>query len=65
MLELCVEKMPGTRFDKIFVEGLVPKYPKQEQLDDLISRIEAIEAENSDMYMSEFEKIIQSDEEKR
>ena len=52
MIELCVEKMPGTRYDKFFVEGLIPKYPKQEQLDDLIARIEAIESENTDEYLS-------------
>ena len=44
--------MPGTQYDKIFVEGLIPKYPKQEQLDDLIARIEAIESEDTEQYLS-------------
>ena len=30
--------MPGTQYDKIFVEGLIPKYTKQEQLDFLYNK---------------------------
>lgn len=65
LLEICGEKLPGTRFDKFFVEGLIPKYPKQEQLDDLIGRIDAIATDDAREYAVEFEKIIKADEEKR
>ena len=61
LLEICGEKLPGTRFDKFFVEGLIPKYPKQEQLDDLIGRIDAIETDDAQQYRVEFEKIIKAD----
>jgi hypothetical protein len=29
--------MPGTKFDKFYVEVLVKKYPKQEALDELVA----------------------------
>ncbi len=35
----CESKMPGTNFDKFYVAELVKKYPKQEALDELVSRI--------------------------
>lgn len=32
LLEICTEKMPGTKYDRFYVEELVKKYPKLEDL---------------------------------
>jgi DnaJ family protein C protein 2 len=44
LIAFCEEKMTGTKYDRFYVDELVKKYPKQEQLDGLIIKIKAIEA---------------------
>jgi len=43
--------MPGTKFDKFYVEEMVKKYPKQESLDELVSRIKAIESKSAEEFI--------------
>jgi len=46
--------MPGTRYDRFYIDELVKKYPKQDQLDDLIAKIKAIGAEAGEGFQHEF-----------
>lgn len=36
LIDLCAEKMPGTKYDKFHCESLIKKYRQQDQLDGLI-----------------------------
>ena len=45
--------MPGTKFDKFYVEEMVKKYPKQESLDELVSRIKAIESKSAEEFIND------------
>jgi hypothetical protein len=36
---LCVEKMPGTNYDRFYCDELVKKYKKQEDLEALIVNV--------------------------
>ena len=54
MGKYCEEKMPGTKFDKFFVDELVKKYAKQDVLDELFNKIRDIKAPVGDEYVDEF-----------
>jgi len=38
----CTEKMSGTNYDRFYVDELVKKYPKQEDLEALIEKVKSI-----------------------
>ena len=44
--------MPGTKYDKFYVEVLVKKYPTQPQIDELIKKVENINSKNKDDVVS-------------
>lgn len=50
--------MTGTNYDRFYVDELVKKYPKQEQLDGLILTIKAIEATDVPSFQHEFLQIV-------
>ena len=52
--------MPGTRFDKFFIDELVKKYPKQDVLDKLVESIKAIDAPKGDEYVDKFRLLVDS-----
>ena len=52
--------MPGSRFDKFFVDELVKKYPKQDVLDKLVESIHAIDAPEGDEYIVKFRLLVDS-----
>lgn len=39
MINFCTEKMPNTSYDKYYVEDLVKKYPKLEDLQDFLEKV--------------------------
>ena len=47
--------MPGTKYDRYFVEELVKKYPKIEQMEKLIETVKAID-ETPENYVDVFLK---------
>ena len=49
LTEICVNKMPGTKYDKFYVEVLVKKYPTQPQIDELIKKVENIKSKNKNI----------------
>jgi len=57
--------MPGTTYDKFYCESLVKKYPKQEQLDSLIEKISAIEADSVDAFIEQFKLVVDADAAKK
>lgn len=65
LVELCNEKMPGTTYDKFYCESLVKKYPQQEQLDSLIEKIIAIEADSVDAFIEQFKLVVDADAAKK
>lgn len=56
----CEEKMPGTKFDKFYVDELVKKHAKQEALDLLVSQIKGIEANSVEDFIDKFRKMVDS-----
>jgi len=46
--------MPGTKYDRFYVDEMVKKYPKQEQLDALFEKIKAITATDVPTFQNEF-----------
>lgn len=60
MGKYCEEKMPGTKFDKFFVDELVKKYAKQDVLDELFNKIRDIKAPVGDEYVDEFRQLVDS-----
>jgi hypothetical protein len=36
LIALCDNKFPGTRYDRFYCEEMVKKYPKQQELDELV-----------------------------
>jgi len=58
LIAMCVEKMPGSRYDKFFVDELVKKYPVQDKLDQLIEEIKAITAEVGSDFVSAFAQLV-------
>lgn len=57
--------MPGTTYDKFYCESLIKKYPKQEQLDELIIKVSAIEADSVDAYIEKFKLVVDADAQKK
>lgn len=43
--------MPGSRFDKFYIDEMVKKYAKQDALDKLFDQIKSIEAPAGDEYI--------------
>jgi DnaJ family protein C protein 2 len=54
----CEASMPGTKFDKFFVEEMVKKYPTQGPLDELVSRIKGIESKSVDDFIDKFRTMV-------
>lgn len=52
--QYCTEKMPGTKYDRFYVDELVKKYPKQEDLEALFEKIKNISASNTDDFVKDF-----------
>lgn len=52
--------MPGTKFDKFYVDELVKKHAKQEALDLLVSQIKGIEANSVEDFIDKFRKMVDS-----
>ena len=50
--------MAGTKYDRFYIDELVKKYPKQEQLDVLFNKIKAITATNVPAFQNEFLLIV-------
>ena len=61
--------MPDTKYDRFYVEELVKKYPKLEDLLAFLEKVRQISATTSDQYIEEFLAIVESgdkaEEEKR
>jgi DnaJ family protein C protein 2 len=58
LIAYCEERMPGTRYDRFYIDELVKKYPKQEQLDGLVVKVKAIEATEPESFQHEFLQIV-------
>ena len=50
--------MTGTKYDRFYIDELVKKYPKQEQLDVLFNKIKAITAKDVPAFQNEFLLIV-------
>jgi hypothetical protein len=50
----CSEKMPGTNYDRFYVDELVKKHKSQEALDELITKVKSIEATNCEDFVKDF-----------
>lgn len=49
LIGVCVEKMPGTLYDKFYCDELVKKYPTKDVLDELITKVENIVTDGKDI----------------
>ena len=50
----CTEMMPGTNYDRFYVDELVKKYPGQEKLEEFIVKVKAISVPAGDEFVHEF-----------
>lgn len=57
--------MPGTRYDKFFVETLVKRYPGQEKLETLLKQVQDLQGDSVEDVVVAFKKIVETDEEKK
>jgi hypothetical protein len=58
LVAYCEEKMTGTKYDRFYIDELIKKYPKQEQLDSLIVKIKSITATTVPAFQNEFLLIV-------
>jgi len=56
--------MPETKYDRFYVEELVKKYPKLEDLKFFFEKIQTITAMDKDQFIEEFLKIVDSSKQK-
>lgn len=54
LIAFCGEKMPGTNYDRFYIDELVKKYPYQENLDALFESVRQIEATSVEDYVDKF-----------
>ena len=50
--------MPGTNYDRFYVDELVKKYKEQEALEALIEKIKSIEATTCEDFVKDFLMIV-------
>jgi DnaJ family protein C protein 2 len=63
---ICTENMPGTNYDKFYVDELVKRYPKQEDLDNLILTIQAIGKQPTvEDFTNKFREIVETENERK
>ena len=67
LVALCVENMPGTKYDKFYVDELIKKYPKQEDIDELISKIKEIAAggNSGQDFIDKFLELVESEADRK
>lgn len=46
--------MPGTNYDRFYVDEMVKKYPKQEDLEALYEKINSIKANSTEEFVKDF-----------
>ena len=56
--------MPDTKYDRFYVEELIKKYPKLEDLDAFFNQVVQITAIDKDVFIKEFLVIVESTEQK-
>lgn len=54
LVRICDEKMPNSKYDKFYLEEMCKKYPKQDDLDGLIQKLNKIKKG----FLSKFENMI-------
>ena len=52
--------MPGSRYDRFYVDEMVKKYQKQDALDKLFESIKSIEAPIGEQFIDQFRKLVDS-----
>jgi len=66
LIAICVENMPGTNYDKFYVDELVKRYMQQADLDALIVTIKAIGKQPSvEDYIPKFLDIVETENMKK
>lgn len=64
LIKICTEKMPDTKYDRFYFEELVKKYPKLEDLQAFLEKIQQIPATTTEEFVKEFQFIVESSESK-
>jgi len=52
--------MPETNYDRFYIEELIKKYPKLEDLDEFFNKVVQISAIDKDVFIKEFLTIVDS-----
>lgn len=66
LIAICVENMPGTNYDKFYVDELVKRYMQQEALDALIEQVKAIGKQPTvEEYIPKFLDIVETEHMKK
>lgn len=60
MIAFCTEKMPGTNYDRFYIEEMIKKYPKLKDLDEFFNKVVQISAIDKDVFIKEFLTIVDS-----
>ena len=62
LIAICVENMPGTNYDKFYVDELVKRFSQQDALDELIATIKKIGQQPSvPEYVTKFLDIVETE----
>lgn len=64
LIAFCTEKMPESKYDRFYLEELIKKYPKLEDLDAFFNQVVQITAIDKDMFIKDFLTIVESTEQK-
>ena len=51
--------MPGTKYDKFYIEELVKKFPKQEHVESLLSAVSGIQCLKAGRFANLFETAVE------
>jgi hypothetical protein len=52
--------MPETRYDRFYIEELVKKYPKLQDLQKLLEQVQGIKAKNKEKFIEKFINIVEA-----
>ena len=58
---LCEERMPGTRYDRYYMEEFSKKVKNTEEIEEIVSRLKEIEGD-SEVFKEAFEQVIKENQ---
>ena len=54
--------MPGSQYDKFYLQEFIKKYPTYEELDKFIERVNDIQSSSTEDYIKSFEELVNKEQ---